>query len=166
MAASLNKVLLIGNLTRDPELRYVPSGTAVATFTIAVNRVYTSQAGEKKEEVAFIKIVVWGRRAEVCGEYLSKGSPVFIEGRLQSRSWEGQDGQKRSTTEVIADNVQFLRGSGAAAGKGSDRPGKGDAVPQDVATINLNEEIGPIPGNDESAKDSKAKTGDPDEPPF
>jgi single-strand DNA-binding protein len=165
MAASLNKVLLIGNLTRDPELRYVPSGTAVATFTIAINRVYTSQAGEKKEEVSFIKIVVWGRRAEVCGEYLSKGSPVFIEGRLQSRSWEGQDGQKRSTTEVIADNVQFLRGA-AAAGKGSDQSAKGDTIPQDVATINLNEEISPIPGNDENSKGSKAAMGDSDEPPF
>ncbi len=165
MAANLNKVLLIGNLTRDPELRYVPSGTAVATFTIAVNRVYTSQAGEKKEEVSFIKIVVWGRRAEVCGEYLSKGSPVFIEGRLQSRSWEGQDGQKRSTTEVIADNVQFLRGSGAA-GKGGDSSNKGDAaVPQDVATINLNEEISPIPGNEEGSK-GPSKAGDLDEPPF
>ena len=165
MAASLNKVLLIGNLTRDPELRYVPSGTAVATFTIAVNRVYTSQAGEKKEEVAFIKIVVWGRRAEVCGEYLSKGSPVFIEGRLQSRSWEGQDGQKRSTTEVIADNVQFLRGANAP-GKGGNSSAKGDVPPRDVATINLNEEISPIPGNDESAKSSKTATGDSDEPPF
>ena len=165
MAASLNKVLLIGNLTRDPELRYVPSGTAVATFTIAVNRVYTSQAGEKKEEVAFIKIVVWGRRAEVCGEYLSKGSPVFIEGRLQSRSWEGQDGQKRSTTEVIADNVQFLRGAGSA-GKENDQSAKSGSVPKDVATINLNEEISPIPGSEESAKGSKTATGDPEEPPF
>ena len=164
MAASLNKVLLIGNLTRDPELRYVPSGTAVATFTIAVNRVYTSQAGEKKEEVSFIRIVVWGRRAEVCGEYLSKGSPVFVEGRLQSRSWEGQDGQKRSTTEVIADNVQFLRGAGPAA-KAGDQPAKGDVVPQDVATINLNEEIGPIPGNEENVK-GPGKTGNADEPPF
>ncbi|MDD5173868.1 MAG: single-stranded DNA-binding protein [Candidatus Omnitrophota bacterium] len=165
MAASLNKVLLIGNLTRDPELRYVPSGTAVATFSIAVNRVYTSQAGEKKEEVAFIRIVVWGRRAEVCGEYLSKGSPVFIEGRLQSRSWEGQDGQKRSTTEVIADNVQFLRGAGAA-GKAGDSSAKVDALPKDVATINLNEDIGPIPGNEESAGGSKVKAGDQEEPPF
>ncbi len=165
MAASFNKVLLMGNLTRDPELRYVPSGTAVATFTIAVNRVYTSQAGEKKEEVSFIKIVVWGRRAEVCGEYLSKGSPVFVEGRLQSRNWEGQDGQKRSTTEVIADNVQFLRGSGSAA-KDGDRSNKIDAASQDVATINLNEEIGPIPGNEESSKGSKAAQGDSDEPPF
>ena len=165
MAASLNKVLLIGNLTRDPELRYIPSGTAVATFTIAVNRVYTSQAGEKKEEVAFIKIVVWGRRAEVCGEYLSKGSPVFIEGRIQSRSWEGQDGQKRSTTEVIADNVQFLRGA-PGSGKGPDPSAKVDAAPQDVATINLSEEIGPIPGSEESVKGPKAATGDSDEPPF
>jgi single-strand DNA-binding protein len=165
MSASLNKVLLIGNLTRDPELRYVPSGTAVATFTIAVNRVYTSQAGEKKEEVSFIKIVVWGRRAEVCGEYLSKGSPVFIEGRLQSRSWEAQDGQKRSTTEVIADNVQFLRGAAGGAGKAQDSSAKGDAAPQDVATINLNDEIGPIPGVNESVK-GPGKAGDSDEPPF
>ena len=164
MAASLNKVLLIGNLTRDPELRYVPSGTAVATFTVAVNRVYTSQAGEKKEEVAFIKIVVWGRRAEVCGEYLSKGSPVFVEGRLQSRSWEGQDGQKRSTTEVIADNVQFLRGA-AASGKGGDPSAKGDAPPQDVATINLNEGISPIPDEASGAKDSN-KAGNSEEAPF
>ena len=165
MAASFNKVLLMGNLTRDPELRYVPSGTAVATFTVAVNRVYTSQAGEKKEEVSFIKIVVWGRRAEVCGEYLSKGSPVFIEGRLQSRSWEGQDGQKRSTMEVIADNVQFLRGAGAT-GKGGDQSAKGEAMPQNVATINLNEEISPMPSNEDSAKGSKATMGASDEPPF
>src|SRR5512135_3559730 len=110
MAANLNKVLLIGNLTRDPELRYIPSGSAVATFTVAVNRVYKDQSGEKKEQTSFIRVVVWGRRAEVCGEYLSKGSPVFVEGRLQSRDWETQDGQKRNTVEVIADNVQFLRG--------------------------------------------------------
>jgi single-strand DNA-binding protein len=162
--ASFNKVLLMGNLTRDPELRYVPSGTAVATFTIAVNRVYTSQAGEKKEEVAFIKIVVWGRRAEVCGEYLSKGSPVFVEGRLQSRSWEGQDGQKRSTMEVIADNVQFLRsGSGE---KPQDASPKADAAPQDVATINLNEELGPIPGQGEVPKGGNKGAENSDEPPF
>lgn len=160
--ASLNKVFLMGNLTRDPELRYVPSGTAVATFTVAMNRVYTSQAGEKKEEVSFIRVVVWGRRAEVCGEYLSKGSPVFIEGRLQSRSWEGQDGQKRSAVEVIADNVQFLRGGGAqdkAAGAAS----KPDAPAQDVATINLNDDFGPIPDN---SKADNNKPADPNEPPF
>ncbi|MBI3307125.1 MAG: single-stranded DNA-binding protein [Candidatus Omnitrophica bacterium] len=108
MAASLNKVLLIGNLTRDPELRYIPSGQAVTNFTIAVNRSYNSQSGEKKEEVSFIRVVVWGRMAENCNEYLKKGSPVFVEGRLQSRSWDAQDGTKRSTTEVIAQSVQFL----------------------------------------------------------
>ncbi len=114
MAASLNKVMLIGNLTRDPELRYLPSGQGVANFSIAVNRTYASQAGEKKEEVNFIRIVVWGRRAEVCNEYLKKGSPVFVEGRLQTRNWEAQDGSKRSTMEVVAQSVQFLsRGSGA-----------------------------------------------------
>ncbi|MBN1353862.1 MAG: single-stranded DNA-binding protein [Candidatus Omnitrophica bacterium] len=113
MAASLNRVFLIGNLTRDPELRYVPSGTAVTTFDLAVNRVYSTQSGEKKEETSFIRIVVWARRAEVCAEYLTKGSPVFVEGRLRTRSWETQDGQKRITVEVIANNVQFLRAAQA-----------------------------------------------------
>ena len=119
--ASLNKVLLIGNLTRDPELRYIPSGSAVASFTVATNRVYKSQSGEKKEEVSFIRVVVWGRMAEICGEYLKKGRPVFVEGRLQSRSWDGPDGQKRSATEVVALNVQFLGSAGAGAGSRSDR---------------------------------------------
>ncbi|MCM8776351.1 MAG: single-stranded DNA-binding protein [Candidatus Omnitrophica bacterium] len=108
MPASLNKVMLIGNLTRDPELRYIPSGQAVTTFTVAVNRTYNSQTGEKKEEVSFIRVVVWARRAEVCNEYLKKGSSVFVEGRLQSRTWDAPDGTKRSTIEVVAQNVQFL----------------------------------------------------------
>ncbi|MDD5495678.1 MAG: single-stranded DNA-binding protein [Candidatus Omnitrophica bacterium] len=146
--ANLNKVFLIGNLTRDPELRYVPSGTAVATFTIAVNRVYKSQAGENKEETSFIRVVVWGRRAEVCGEYLSKGSPVFVEGRLQSRNWESQDGQKRSTIEVIADNVQFLR----FGDKGKGSSGKQAAPGEALETINLNDQ-GPLA--DDSAKPEK-----------
>jgi len=143
--ASLNRVMLIGNLTRDPELRYIPSGSAVATFTLGVNRVYKTQSGEKKEQVSFIRIVVWGRRAEVCGEYLSKGSPVFVEGRLQSRDWQTQDGQKRNTVEVVADNVQFLRmgdKQGAGAGKKS--------LPQEeVETINLSEEAG-LPHDEKS----------------
>ena len=106
--ANLNKVLLIGNLTRDPELRYVPSGAAVANFSLAVNRIYTMQSGEKKKETCFVRIVVWGKMAEVVGEYLVKGSSVCVEGRLQSRSWETPEGQKRSTIEVVANNVQFL----------------------------------------------------------
>ncbi len=108
MPASLNRVFLIGNLTRDPELRYLPSGQAVTTFTVAVNRVYTAGTGERKEDTSFIRVVVWARRAEVCNEFLRKGSPVFVEGRLQSRSWEAQDGTKRSSIEVVANNVQFL----------------------------------------------------------
>ncbi len=120
MAVSFNKVLLMGNLTRDPELRYLPSGQPVTTFTIAVNRNYVAQSGEKKEEVSFIRIVVWARRAEVCNEYLRKGSPVFVEGRLQSRSWEAQDGSKRSTLEVVAQNVQFLSRSKGAEGGAPD----------------------------------------------
>ena len=115
--ASLNKALLIGNLTRDPELRYIPSGSAVASFTLAMNRVFKLQTGEKKEETSFVRVIVWGRMGEVCSEYLKKGSSVFVEGRLQSRSWDGPDGQKRNALEVIATNVQFLTraGSGASA---------------------------------------------------
>lgn len=139
--ASLNKVFLIGNLTRDPELRYIPSGSAVATFTLAINRVYNTQSGEKKEQTSFIRIVVWGRRAEVCGEYLSKGSPLFVEGRLQSRDWQTQDGQKRSTVEVVADNIQFLRiGSKQGEAKGAAAPAP---APEEVDTINLDEVEGP-----------------------
>ena len=114
MAASFNKVLIMGNLTRDPELRYIPSGQPVTSFSVAVNRNYMAQSGEKKEEVSFIRVVAWGKLAEICNEYLKKGRPVFVEGRLQSRSWEAQDGTKRSTIEVVAQNVQFL---GTGGGK-------------------------------------------------
>jgi single-strand DNA-binding protein len=106
--ANFNKVFLMGNLTRDPELRYLPNGTAVTSFTLASNRVYTLQTGEKKEEATFMRVVVWGKRAETCGEYLNKGSAAFVEGRLQNRSWVGQDGQKRNTVEIVAENVQFI----------------------------------------------------------
>jgi single-strand DNA-binding protein len=161
--ASLNRVLLIGNLTRDPELRYIPSGTAVATFTLAVNRVYKAQSGEKKEETSFVRIVVWGRRAEVCGEYLSKGSPVFVEGRLQSRNWESQDGQKRSTIEVIADNVQFLRAASAVQ-KGE--AGKVDVPPpEELETINLNDETS-LPPNGTAPAERKGKEAESGEVPF
>ncbi|MFH0838802.1 MAG: single-stranded DNA-binding protein [Candidatus Omnitrophota bacterium] len=105
--ATLNKVLLIGNLTRDPELRYTPSGAAVCNFSMAINRTFVLQSGEKREETCFVRVVVWGKQAENVNQYLSKGSQVFVEGRLQYRTWE-QEGQKRSTIEVIADRVQFL----------------------------------------------------------
>lgn len=114
MPASLNKVFIIGNLTRDPELRYIPSGQAVTTFTIAANRSYVGQNGDKHEETTFLRVVTWGKRAEVCNEYLRKGSSVFVEGRLQSRSWQAQDGSKRTTIEIVAQNVQFLSRAGAS----------------------------------------------------
>ncbi len=107
--ADLNKVFLIGNLTRDPEMRSLPSGTSIASFGLATNRTYTAQNGEKKEEVCFVRVVVFGKQAEACGQYLNKGKPVFVEGRLQYRSWE-TDGQKRNALDVVAERVQFLGG--------------------------------------------------------
>lgn len=105
--AGFNKVILIGNLTKNPELRYTPSGTPVANFGLAVNRRYR-QAEELKEEVCYIDIVVFGKQAEHCGQYLSKGNGVIVDGRLQQRRWETEDGQKRSKHEVVAQTVTFL----------------------------------------------------------
>lgn len=106
--ASLNKVMLIGNLTRDPELRYTPSGAAVCTFGLATNRIYTASDGTKKEEAEFIKIVSWNKLAELCSQLLAKGRKVYVEGRLQTRSWETADGQSRQTTEVVIDDMRIL----------------------------------------------------------
>ena len=121
---NLNKVLLIGNLTRDPELKYIPNGTAVAGFGLATNRVYMVE-GEKKEEVCFIDITTWAKTAESCANYLHKGSLVFIEGRLKFDSWETDDGQKRSKLSVVADRVQFLGGR-QEAGATDDIPAADD----------------------------------------
>jgi single-strand DNA-binding protein len=120
--ASLNKVFLIGNLTRPPELRYTPSGTAVADLRLAVNRVYSTQGGERREEVCFLTVVVWGKQAETCGEYLDKGSPILVEGRLQTRDWETKDGQKRNVVEVVAERVQFMGRAKQPAGAPSAAP--------------------------------------------
>src|SRR3990172_1442027 len=106
--ASLNKVLLIGNVTRDPELRYTPSGAAVCTFSVATNRSYTSADGTKKEEAEFIRIVSWNKLAELCSQLLAKGRKVYVEGRLQTRSWETPDGQSKQTTEVVIDDMRIL----------------------------------------------------------
>jgi len=106
--ASLNKIFLIGNMTRDPELRYATSGTAVCNFSLAVNRFYTGSDGEKKQDTCFVRVVTWAKQAEACSRYLSKGKPVFVEGRLSSRSWTGADGEKKTRIEVVADRVQFL----------------------------------------------------------
>ncbi len=113
MAGNLNKVFLLGNLTRDPELRHTAQGTSVANFSIAVNRTYKGNDGDFKKETSYFNIIVWGRIGENCAKYLTKGRPVLVEGRLQNRSYETQDGQKRTITEIVADNVQFL-GSGSS----------------------------------------------------
>ena len=112
--ASYNKVLLMGNLTKDPELRYTPQGIAVVNLRLAVNRKYRTKDQELKEEVCFITVVVWSKQAETCNQYLHKGSSVFIEGRLQSRSWEDNAGAKRSVIEVRAERVQFMGAPPAA----------------------------------------------------
>jgi single-strand DNA-binding protein len=109
--ASLNKVMLIGNLTKDPEVKYLPSGSAVTDLRMAVNRKYRTQDGQDKEETVFVTVAVFGRQAETCGQYLRKGSPAFIEGRLKLDEWE-KDGQKRSQLGVIAERVQFLSSGG------------------------------------------------------
>lgn len=114
--ASFNKVFLMGNLTRDPELRYTPSGTPVAKIGLAVNRRWKDKTGEQKEEVCFVTVVAWNKLAEICNQYLHKGRLVFVEGRLQYRSWEDNAGQKRSVIEVMADQIQFLGQGQAAAG--------------------------------------------------
>lgn len=146
--ASFNKVFLMGNLTRDPELRYVPSGTAVATFGLATNRVYTTASGEKKEEVCFVTVVVWGKQAENCSQYLSKGSLCLVEGRLVYRTWE-QEGAKRSTLEVRADRVQFL---GKQKG----------AIPQTLEATEREEE----PPAEEPLAEPLSETSKTDEVPF
>jgi single-strand DNA-binding protein len=126
--ASYNKVMLIGNLTRDPEVRYTPKGSAVCDIGLAVNRVYTSDSGEKVEEVTFVDVVLWAKMAELAGKYLHKGRPVFIEGRLQMDSWEDkQTGQKRTRMRVVGEQMQFLGSPGgdrAPAGGGDDEGGQ------------------------------------------
>jgi single-strand DNA-binding protein len=122
--ASYNKVILVGNLTRDPELRYTPKGTAIAKIGLAVNRVWTTEGGEKKEEVTFVDIEAFGRQAETIGQYLKKGRPVMVEGRLKLDQWEDkQSGQKRSKLGVVLENFQFLDfNRGEAGGEGAPAP--------------------------------------------
>lgn len=123
---NLNKVFLVGNLTRDPELRYTPQGTAVSTLRLASNRAFKDKNGQAQKDTCFVNIVVWAQMAEVCNQYLSKGRQVLVEGRLQSRSWKNTEGQNRSTLEVVATSVQFMP----------------QAVKQEVPEVDLGEEPG------------------------
>lgn len=136
--ASYNRVLLLGNLTRDPEIRYTPKGTAVAELGLAVNRVYSAENGEKREETTFVDVTLWGRTAEIAGEYLKKGRPVFVEGRLQMDTWDDKaTGQKRSKLKVVGEAMQLIggpRGEGsesAAAPRQTSRPAPQQREPQE-----------------------------------
>lgn len=122
MAKDLNKVMLIGNLTRDPELKTTPNGQQVANFGVATNRQWKNQSGETQEQVEFHNIVVWGKLAEICGQYLAKGRRAYFEGRLQTQQWEAQDGTKRSRTEVVADDMILLDGRGGQGGGPAAQP--------------------------------------------
>jgi len=140
--ATFNKVILLGNLTRDPELRYTPQGAAVCEFALALNYQYTNkQTGQKVEEVSFIDIVAWGKTGEICAEYLKKGRQVMVEGRLKQDRWEAQDGKKMSKVRVTAENVQFVGSRPAGEGGGAAPGGKAGGAPAP--------EDGPPPGQEE-----------------
>lgn len=128
---NLNRVLLMGNLTRDPEIKYTPKGTAVAEIGLAVNRVYSTDQGERREETTFVDVELWGRQAEIAGEYLKKGRPVFIEGRLKLDTWDDKTtGQKRSKMRVVGETMQLLGGrDGAPGGGGGGGGGRGAEGP-------------------------------------
>ena len=146
--ANFNKVFLMGNLTRDPEVRYTPKGTAIATIGLAVNRVWTNEGGEKKEEVTFVDVDVWGRQAETIGQYMSKGRPIFIEGRLKLDTWDDKEtGQKRSKMKVVCESFQFLGGPVKGA-EVSDAPPASKPARSRPAATPAAEADGPSEGED------------------
>jgi single-strand DNA-binding protein len=147
--ASLNRIFLIGNLTKDPELRFLPSGQAVCTIRMAVSENYKTKTGEAREDTMFIDVTVWAKAAEATAQYLKKGSPVFVEGRLRIREFEGRDGTKQRRTEVVASRVQFLsRGPRAEGGPVRDR----DEAPQAPAGESSSAPVEePLPSFDEDA---------------
>lgn len=150
---SLNKVLLIGNLTRDPELRFTPQGTAVCTFGLATNRSWTTgEGGEKNEQTEFHRVVAWSKLAEICGQLLKKGRKVFVEGRLQTREWTTQEGQKRQVTEIVMENMILLDSAGKPGAEGDVSSYAYPAQDQTAAPA-------------KTAKKSKAKTSDDEVPP-
>jgi len=160
MAASMNKVFLMGNLTRDPELRYVPSGSAVVNFSVAVNRTYKDNAGERKEDTSFLRVVVWGKMAEICGEYLTKGRQVLVEGRLKSRTWETPEGQKRNAVDVVATSVQFL--GSRDKNQQSQRDGGFDSVPKTARPEQRENSLNGVESIDVGAESG----GESDQAPF
>jgi single-strand DNA-binding protein len=147
--ASFNKVVLVGNLTRDPELRYTPKGTAIAKIGLAVNRVWTNEAGEKKEEVTFVDVDVFGRTAENVGQYMRKGRPILIEGRLKLDQWDDkQTGQKKSKLGVVAETVQFLGSPGEGGGSGGSGAPRAAKPPANAAPTEPVDGDGPPESDD------------------
>jgi single-strand DNA-binding protein len=132
--ASLNKVMIIGNIGNEPEMRFTPNGNPVTSFRVATNRIYTTPDGEKKQETDWFTVVAWNKLAEQCNQFLGKGRLVYVEGRMHNRSWEGQDGQKRYRTEVVANRVTFLdrQASAALPEEKVDDTGADEAVPDDI----------------------------------
>ena len=137
---NLNKVFILGRVTADPQLRSTAGGAQVSSFSIATNRVWNDPSGAKKESTEFHNVVVWGRQAEVASRFLVKGSLVLVEGRLQTREWEGKDGQKRRTTEVICERMQ-LGPRPAGAQKDSSQNSSNQSRPEELPTVNIEEEI-------------------------
>ncbi|MFA5084355.1 MAG: single-stranded DNA-binding protein [Candidatus Paceibacterota bacterium] len=138
---NLNKVFLIGNLTRDPELRALPSGSSVASFGIATNRIWKNQQGEQQKDVQFHNIVVFGRQAEIVNQYLRKGSLALIEGRIQTRSWDGKDGTKQYRTEIVAERIQFGPRNAAKQEEfvKNEAPGQSPSTREELPEINIDE---------------------------
>lgn len=126
--------MLIGNLTRDPEIRYTPSGSAVCTFGLATNRQWNTETGEKKEEVEYHRVVAWNKLGELCGQLLKKGRKVYVEGRLQTRKWAGQDGVERTTTEIVISDMVILDSKGAVSQTSSDAVSPDFDIPEDLDT--------------------------------
>lgn len=162
---SWNKTELLGNLTRDPELRYIPSGTAVATFGIATNRTYVTE-GEKREEVDFHKIVAWGKLAELCNKLLKKGSRVFISGRLQYREWETQEGQKRRDAEIVMEDMILLTPKGSGEDFVEETYEKVAEEPKRKSEEPKKEEEPEKPEEDKPAKAQATETVSEDDLPF
>lgn len=160
MARSLNKVELIGNLTRDPELRYTPQGSAVCNFGLATNRQWTTDTGEKKEDVEFHRLVAWNKLAEICAQLLSKGRKAYVEGRLQTREWEGRDGNKRQTTEIVISDMIVLDSKFSGGGEGSQDFDIPDEMEEDLSTGDDEDEDEKEKKKTSKKKKSKKKSGD------
>lgn len=170
---NFNKAFILGNLVADPEARMTPSGTAVANFRVATNRVFKDKTGQKQEQAEFHNVVAWGRQAEIVREYLKRGRLVFVEGRLQTRSWEGQDGQKRWRTEIIAEMIQLgprPAGSGSSMREASAAPAESPSKPKADLSAAASAKTEDIPVIDEDTpvtfEDEEPKEVDPKEIPF